>query len=210
MSTTKLENELRRSKTPSMSSFISPGERERKNTLFSVLSSHRRRYVLYACNQVDGETTLSDVAEQVAAWEYDKTAAEVTSTERKRVYTSIQQHHLPKLEAAGLLTIDGDRLSTTEKAENLDVYLEIVSEETIPWPIYYLGVSLVGFGLVGLHALSLLPEPVTLSMITVALLAIFLISSIVHLRQTGPINLGSADAPTEEIGSANEIEQPDN
>lgn len=192
-----------------MSSFISPGEREIKNTLFSVLSSHRRRYVLHACNQAEGETTLSTVAEQVAAWEYDKPVTAVTSAERKRIYTSIQQHHLPKLESAGLVTVDGDRLSTTKKAENLDVYLEIVSDETIPWPVYYLGVSLVGVGLVGLHALSLLPDPVTLSMITVALLGIFVVSSVVHLRQTGPINLGSAESPTKERGTRSDQEQSD-
>ena len=163
-----------------------------------MLSSHRRRYVLYACNQADGETTLSAVAEQVAAWEYDKPIGEVTSTERKRIYTSIQQHHLPKLEAAGLVMVDGDRLSTTEKADNLDVYLEIVSEETIPWPVYYLGVSLIGLAVVILNQLSLLPEPVTLSMITVSLLGIFIVSAVVHLKQTGPIDLGAADDPNEE------------
>jgi len=176
-----------------MSSIISPDARESKNTLFSVLSSHRRRYVLYACNQADGETTLSDVAEQVAAWEYDKPIADITSTERKRVYTSIQQHHLSKLEAAGLITVDGDRLSPTAKATNLDVYLEVVPEETVPWSVYYLGLTLLGGAVVGFSYLDWLPDGISMGVVTAVLLATYLISSLVHLNQSERVNLGSPD-----------------
>lgn len=174
-----------------MSSNISPEARESKNTLFSVLSSHRRRYVLYVCNQADGETTLSDVAEQVAAWEYDKPINEITSTERKRVYTSIQQHHLSKLENAGLITVDGDRLASTPKARNLDVYLEVVPEETVPWPVYYLGLSILGGVVLGFSYLDWLPEGVSMGAVVAVLLAAFLISSLVHLNQSERISLDS-------------------
>lgn len=176
-----------------MSSIISPDARESKNTLFSVLSSHRRRYVLYACNQADGETTLSDVAEQVAAWEYDKPIGEITSTERKRVYTSIQQHHLSKLEDAGLITVDGDRLSPTAKAKNLDVYLEVVPEETVPWSVYYLGLSLLGSAVLGFSYLDWLPDGISVGVVTAVLLAAYLISSLVHLNQSERVSLGGLD-----------------
>jgi len=172
-----------------MSSIISPDARESKNTLFSVLSSHRRRYVLYACNQADGETTLSDVAEQVAAWEYDKPIAEITSTERKRVYTSIQQHHLSKLEEAGLITVDGDRLASTAKAKNLDVYLEVVPEETVPWSVYYLGLSILGGVVLGFSYLDWLPDGISMGVVTAVLLAAYLTSSLVHLNQSERISL---------------------
>ena len=176
-----------------MSSIISPDARESKNTLFSVLSSHRRRYVLYACNQADGETTLSDVAEQVAAWEYDKPIGEITSTERKRVYTSIQQHHLSKLEDAGLITVDGDRLSPTAKAKNLDVYLEVVPEETVPWSVYYLGLSILGGIVLGFSYLGWLPEGVSMGVVAAVLLAAYLISSLVHFSQSERVGLGGLD-----------------
>jgi len=179
-----------------MSSIISPDARESKNTLFSVLSSHRRRYVLYACNQAAGETTLSDVAEQVAAWEYDKPITEITSTERKRVYTSIQQHHLSKLEAAGLITVDGDRLASTQKAQNLDVYLEVVPEETVPWSVYYLGLSLLGAGVLGFSHLGWLPEGISMGIVAAVVVAAYLISSLVHLNQSERISLnGRSDDP---------------
>lgn len=177
----------------SMSSIISPEARESKNTLFSVLSSHRRRYVLYACNQADGETTLSDVAEQVAAWEYDKPIEEITSTERKRVYTSIQQHHLSKLEDAGLITVDGDRLAATEKARTLDVYLEVVPDETVPWSVYYLGLTLLGGVVLGFSYLGWLPEAVSIGAVAALLLVAYLISSLVHLNQSERISIGSLD-----------------
>jgi len=176
-----------------MSSIMSPEVRESKNTLFSVLSSHRRRYVLYVCNQADGETTLSDVAEQVAAWEYDKPIAEITSTERKRVYTSIQQHHLSKLEDAGLITVDGDRLAATEKAKNLDIYLEVVPEETVPWSVYYLGLTILGGVVLGFSYLGWLPDGASMGVVTAVLLVAYLISSLVHLSQSERISIGSFD-----------------
>ena len=174
-----------------MSSIISPEARESKNTLFSVLSSHRRRYVLYACNQADGETTLSDVAEQVAAWEYDKPIAKITATERKRVYTSIQQHHLSKLEDAELITVDGDRLAATQKAQTLDVYLEVVPEETVPWPVYYLGLTILGGVVVGFSYLGWLPDGASMGVVAALLLVAYLISSLVHLSQSERISVAN-------------------
>jgi len=184
---------------------LSPAARETRNELFSALSSHRRRYVLYACDQTDGETTLSDIAEQVAAWEYDKPISEITSTERKRVYTSIQQHHLSKLEAAGLIEVDGDRISRTEKADSLDVYLEVVPEETIPWPVYYLSLSLIGVVVLGFSYLGWLPNGVSMGMVTAVVLAAFLVSALVHLTQSERIDL-TAGEPTAEAGSGDATE----
>lgn len=44
------------------------------------------------------ETTLDWLAESVAAVENNKDVASVTGTERKRVYVSLYQLHLPKLD----------------------------------------------------------------------------------------------------------------
>jgi hypothetical protein len=192
-----------------MSSSITPGDRENRNTLFGVLSSHRRRYVLYACNQADGETTLSDVAEQVAAWEYDKSIEEVTSAERKRVYTSIQQHHLSKLTDAGLLTVDGDRLATTEKARNLDVYLEIVPQENIPWPIYYLGLALIGGTVLGFTSLGWLPEAITMGVVAGLLVVAYLLSSVIHVYQSKRFDLGGVDDTLDDVAAEPDDAAPD-
>lgn len=180
-----------------MSSIVNLQSREAKNTLFTVLSNHRRRYVLYACNGADGTTTLSDVAEQVAAWEYDKPVEAVTSTERKRVYTSIQQHHLSKLEEADLIRVDGDRLESTDRAKNLDVYFEVIPEENIPWPMYYLGLALIGGFLLVITGVGWLPEQITIPYVAGAFVVLTAVSAVVHLRQARQMKFDSADVPPE-------------
>jgi DNA-binding transcriptional ArsR family regulator len=171
--------------------------REARNTLFTVLANHRRRYVLYACNQADGETTLSDVAEQVAAWEYGKPIADVTSTERKRIYTSIQQHHLSKLEDAGLLDVDDDRIRTTERARHLDVYLEVVSGENIPWATYYLGLAAVGGGSLALIHLGWVPQAVTTQVAFGLFVAVLAVSALVHVLKSRRMKFDAVDAAPE-------------
>ena len=115
-----------------------------KDELYELLSNHRRRYVLHACKQHDGSVTLSELAEQIAAWEHDKTVEKITSAERKRVYTSLQQTHLDRLAEAGMIRYEGDGIKLTDEAEGLDVYLDIVPPQSIPWGVYYLGLSVLG------------------------------------------------------------------
>ncbi|MFP4625589.1 MAG: DUF7344 domain-containing protein [Natronomonas sp.] len=180
-----------------MSSIVNTTSREAKNTLFTVLSNHRRRYVLYACNGKDGETTLSDVAEQVAAWEYGKSIDAVTSVERKRVYTSIQQHHLSKLEEADLIRVEGDRIASTDRARNLDVYFEVIPEENIPWAIYYLGLAVIGGFVLGITAVGWLPDVVTVYIASATFVVLLALSSLVHLRQARQMKFDSAEVPPE-------------
>jgi len=116
-------------------------ETPEKDEVYDLLSNHRRRYVVHYCKRENGSATLSDLAEQVAAWEQDKALSEVTSAERKRVYTSLQQTHLDRMAEAGIVEFDGDEIELTEKARELDVYLDIVPSSSIPWGVYYLGLS---------------------------------------------------------------------
>lgn len=171
--------------------------REAKNTLFTVLGNHRRRYVLYACNQANGDTTLSEIAEQVAAWEYDKSVEELTATERKRIYTSIQQHHLSKLEDAGLLRVENDHIEPTEKARNLDVYLEVVPEANIPWAAYYLGLALVGAGAFAFAQIGWFPEPVSMTVVFGLFVALLGVSALAHVWESRRMKFDTADTPPE-------------
>ena len=65
--------------------------------ILTVLSSSRRRMVCRSLASVE-ETTLDWLAESVAAVENNKDVASVTGKERKRVYVSLYQLHLPKLD----------------------------------------------------------------------------------------------------------------
>ncbi|AZH27231.1 hypothetical protein DU502_12460 [Haloplanus aerogenes] len=117
--------------------------------MFDILSNRRRRYALYALAD-DDTATIGSLAEQIAAWENDCTVDDITPTERKRVYTALQQSHLPKLERTGLISFDQEtgRVRPTETVEEMDIYLEVVGEEQLSWDQYYLGLSAVSVGIV--------------------------------------------------------------
>lgn len=116
-----------------------------REEVFDVLSSERRRRVLGYLLDVDDRTTLRDLSQVLAAWENDVGVEEITSQQRKRVYTALKQFHLPKMDRTGVIDYDDDRGTVTlaDAARNLRVYLEIVPDREIPWSEYYLGLGAV-------------------------------------------------------------------
>ena len=167
-----------------------------RGEIFSLLSNHRRRYTIHFCKMSDEPVTLSDLAEQVAAWEQEKEIEELTSAERKRVYTSLQQTHLPTLADANMIDYDGDEISLTEHARTLDVYLDVVPADSIPWGIYYLGLSAVAAGVLLLVYVEILPTETvpTIGWATIVVLA-FAISAAVHTYSSRQFRLGEMDEP---------------
>ncbi|MFB6125431.1 MAG: hypothetical protein ABEJ59_05680 [Halanaeroarchaeum sp.] len=111
-----------------------------RDVVFDVLSSTRRRYVLHYLRRNDGTTNLRELSTIIAAWEYDTTPENVTSKQRTRVYTALRQSHLPKMDREGIIEFDpssGDVIVTPE-ADDLEIYLDIVPHDEIPWSTYYL------------------------------------------------------------------------
>ncbi len=125
------------------------GDAITRDEVFDLLSNHRRRYALHVAKQTDGDSELSDIAEQVAAWENGKPQSEITSSERHRVYTSMQQTHLPAMDRAGVIEYDNGTVTLTEQAADLDVYMDVVPEDSIPWGQYYLGLAVLSGAIVG-------------------------------------------------------------
>jgi len=170
----------------------SPGRGE----VFDLLSNHRRRYAIHFCKQQEGPVTLSDLAEQVAAWELDKTIEELEWNERKRVYTSLQQTHLPTLEDAGMIVYEDGEVELTDRAKELDVYLDVVPGGSIPWGIYYLGLSAIAFGVLGGVWLEILPTETIPTVGWAALVVLsFAVSAVVHVYQNRRYRLGELEAP---------------
>src|SRR6056297_1117923 len=95
-----------------------------QDEIFAILSNPRRRYVLYFLNQHGEGIELTDLAEHVAAWENDTTVEELSSKERKRVYVSLYQTHVPKLADHGLIDYDPDSgmVRPTETSRKVDQY----------------------------------------------------------------------------------------
>jgi DNA-binding transcriptional ArsR family regulator len=168
--------------------------------LYEIFANKRRRYVLHYLKQEEGRTEFGEMAEQIAAWEHGKSQREVTSDERKYVYSALQQRHLPKMDDTGLVEFDkrGGSVAPTQVLEEVDVYAEVVGEKNVPWGVYFpilSGMYTVLLALVGLGV----PPLTVLSGLEWGLIfvASFLVSSIVFLYDTRRMKLGSSGAPPE-------------
>ena len=129
------------------------------DAVHQLLSSRRRRDVLEYLKNVEAETTIGDLAARIAAREHDLPVGEVTSEQRKRVYISLYQSHLPKLAAEGVIDYDRDRgwVELAEEADVLIAYLEGNSQARHTWSRYYLALACLSLGAVGLAWLGLSP-----------------------------------------------------
>jgi hypothetical protein len=103
---------------------------------FELLRNQRRRYVLAYLNDAGPEVSLSELAEQIAAWETGKEIRQITSSERKRVYVGLYQCHLPKMAGMGVISFNKARgvIKRSEQAELLEPYLRRASVPAEPSP----------------------------------------------------------------------------
>lgn len=93
-----------------------------RDTLFEVLSNSRRRYILSRIRAADEPIELSEIAREIGARESQIPPAELGQTAKKRVYVSLYQTHVPKLEAVGLVEYDDETktVSVTERTGEID------------------------------------------------------------------------------------------
>lgn len=165
-----------------------------QDVVFDLLSSPRRRFVLYYLNQVDGEVEIGELADEVAAWENDTDVDDLTSQQRKRVYVSLYQTHVPKMEDAGIIEYDSDRgvVALADQADDISAYLSR-EEDGRPWQRYYLGLAAVSalFYLAvefGVGALAALGEFTAGLLIIVAFAAMAIVHLIATQRGGGEIS----------------------
>ncbi len=168
--------------------------------LFDVLANRRRRYTLHALKQLDGPTELGPLAEQIAAWENDVSVREITGAQRKRVYTALQQSHLPKMDDAGIVEFDKNRgvVDPEPIVDDIDIYIDVVRGNEIPWSVYYLGLAGVFTALtlavwVEAWPFSLIPMISWMAFMTVALAT----SAGAHVYHAKANQLGRQDEPAE-------------
>lgn len=97
-----------------------------KDAVFSLLSSKRRRRVLEYLTEEEAQTTLSDLAEHIAALENDTEVRLLTSQQRKRVYVALFQCHLPKMDDAAVVDFEqsGGTVELGPAADQLLAYLD--------------------------------------------------------------------------------------
>jgi len=159
--------------------------------IFDVLQNERRRHVLQYLRQHGGPVSLGELADHVAAAEYDCLIDEVTSAQRKRVYTTLQQSHLPQMDEVGIIEYDSDDgvITTTDQTEELTVYLEIVPEGEFPWREYYLSFGAISLAVVtvlwvGVYPFTLIPALVWATLFAVVLTVSALYHTLVAQEMT--------------------------
>lgn len=116
-----------------------------KDTVFELLKNRRRRDVLRFLRENDGQATLSDVAEFVAARENDIPEGQLSSKQRKRVYVALYQCHLPMMDRAGVIDYNRARGTLVQKpeADQLAEYLTDRVQGSERWS-HYLTVTGLG------------------------------------------------------------------
>ena len=168
--------------------------------IFRLLSNRRRRYALYYLLEDEDGATIGELAEQLAAWENEEPVEQVTSRQRKLVYNSLQQTHLPTLAETEIVEYDEREgaVELTTRIEAVNPYLNLASDREMPWSrIYLLLAGVTGLLAVGLWV-DLTPltavDPTTwLMLMSGAILA----CAIVHYRRTRSDGNASTDEPPE-------------
>lgn len=115
------------------------GEELTQDVVFDILSNSRRRFILSRLQERDEPVELMELANEIAAWENDTTVEELTDKQSKRVYVSVYQTHVPKLEATGLIEYDSDTglIVLADRAREIDRYMPDRDDDEPPWHRYY-------------------------------------------------------------------------
>lgn len=102
-----------------------------RDRVFSLLKNPRRRAVLRQLGETP-TATLGDLADRIAADENDTTPEQLSSSERKRVYISLYQNHLPKLAEFDVIDYDQSRgdVRRRQRADCLRQYLDRLDRDT--------------------------------------------------------------------------------
>lgn len=122
----------------------------------SLMSNERRKHLLRCLIERNGEADLEDVISYICEKEGDP-----EKKNRKSVYISLKQTHIPKLEKARIIVYDrkNNALRLEEEYFNdVKMYIEFVEGGDISWSRYYLilGIVSVAGSLITMNILAVL------------------------------------------------------
>lgn len=102
------------------------------DTIHGLLAAQRRRYTLYCLYLYANPMQLSDVAEQVTAWEHGVPAGDRLD-ERSRTYNDLYHSHVPKLADADVVAYsqEEDLLELAANAAQVRPYLERAADRDL-------------------------------------------------------------------------------
>lgn len=175
-------------------------EKLTKGTIFDILSNDRRRHVLHHLRQQERPVEMRELSRKVAAWENEVSAEQISFDQRKRVYTALQQAHLPKMDDADIVDYDSRQgvVELSRNAEDLDVYLDVVPRKEIPWSEYYLGLGVISCVLIAATWLGAPPFGTLSGLFWAFVIAAAVTASgVVHVHRSRKMQLGSDGPPPE-------------
>jgi DNA-binding transcriptional ArsR family regulator len=116
-----------------------------RDEVFELFNNPRRRYVLYLLEEEPDGMSIGDLTDEVTAWEEESTVENLTQQQRKRVYVSLYQTHIVKMDELGVVEFDRDSgvVELTPKADRIRRFLPGDGKDR-PWALYYLLIAVVG------------------------------------------------------------------
>ncbi|UPV74145.1 hypothetical protein M0R89_16595 [Halorussus limi] len=152
--------------------------------MFDLLGNSRRRRILRHLLD-ERQITLTDLSARIAAWENDTPVADLTSRERKQVYSSLYQTHVPRLSEHGLVEYDSEErlVSLTGDADRIRRFLEVEAPDRTgfshQWSRYFLWTAVVGSAVIAGNWLGTAPTThVTTESLYGVLTVVFMMLSI--------------------------------
>ena len=125
------------------------GQEPSREEMFDLLGNSRRRRALR--HLLDQRAmTLTKLSARIAAWENDTPITELSSRQRKQVYSSLYQTHVPRLSEHGLVEYDADdrTVRLTGDADRLKRFLDVEEPQrgtfSHQWSRYFFWTAVVG------------------------------------------------------------------
>ena len=161
--------------------------------LFDVFSNARRRMAVRYLKTHNGSCDLAPLVEQVAAWENDVDPENVTRAQRRRVYISLYQTHLPMLEEHGIVDWEPDAhaIELLPNEKTFEPYLDRHPQSAVSWHYTYALLSIAGVAAIGLTWLSIGPISTGVAPLVAVIVsgAFLLLASIQHASRRRSVSL---------------------
>lgn len=171
------------------------GESLSKDAVFKMLSNRRRRLVVrYLQRQPDADESvrIRDLSEWIAAEENGVRPEDVTYKQRKRVYISLYQTHLPSLHANGIIAYDSrsGEVKLMPTARDFCRYLDVRVGRELGWAEFWVGLGAVCLALgvtTWLGVVPLLESRSDLALLSVSF--VIFLSAVAFYRSSDQIRL---------------------
>lgn len=111
--------------------------------IYDVLRNDRRRLALECLREAEGELSVGELSERVAAAETGETPP--PRQKRQSAYVSLHQTHLPKLDSLGIVAYDAEakEVRLEDRIRDIEAYMGVANRD-LNWGAYYVSLAALG------------------------------------------------------------------